>query len=468
MPLALHAPLVVFVALTLWISDDPVTTLTLGGVASFPVYLLLAWVEARRAPLFFSPLSFYFLWYSVCFGLSAVHIANRIERGDIIGFSITYVHPENIAPAYLIYLIGSFALHAGVQIFRPLPTPPTDAPRGAHFTVSGEASRAGAPVLGFALLWGAGIIVRLFGPSLSFLGAAQGVLNWAALTGLCAYAIFRGADRDRGLVFWAVLGLGTLIELYFSLRTGSKAFIMFAFIPVVWLMTRDRRLHRWFLPTFGALLLFYVTLVAPVVSASRNRNWRGEAQADRIISTYLDQSYQDSGDSEDQVNKFLERQFDPIPVAFLHREVERTGLRYGETMDYLLYAFIPRILWADKPAVTRGGWFTLYLGQARKESDVSTSTGQTAIGELYWNFGYQGVVLGMAALGTLIGALWRLTRARAHEDALLFLLYMSLAFGMLDMPEAGTVLVSVVYRALVIGMLVWVIRYVTPLLPRRL
>jgi hypothetical protein len=148
--------------------------------------------------------------------------------------------------------------------------------------------------------------------------------------------------------------------------------------------------------------------------------------------------------------------------------VERTGLRYGDTMDYLLYAFIPRVVWGDKPVVTRGGWFTLYLGQARNERDVSTSTGQSATGELYWNFGLPGVIVGMGFLGFLIGGLWRMTRARAHEDALLFLLYISLCFGMLDMPEAGTVLVSLVYRALVVGTLVWTIRYVAPLLPRRL
>src|SRR5690242_8852177 len=115
MPLAIHAPLVLLVGMALWLTDDPVLTLMVGGVASFPVYLLLGWIEARRAPLWLSPLSFYFVWYAVCFGPSAIHIANRIQAGDTIGFSVTYVHPENIAPAYFIYLLGSLALHAGVQ-----------------------------------------------------------------------------------------------------------------------------------------------------------------------------------------------------------------------------------------------------------------------------------------------------------------------------------------------------------------
>lgn len=472
MPLAVHAPLVLLVAMTHWIMDDPVMTLTVGGIMAFPVYLLLAWIEARRAPLWLSPLSFYFLWYSVCFGPSAIHIADRIEQGDIIGFSVTNVHPTNLAPAYIIYLLGSLALHAGIQILRPLSKRGASAKgavRGAAAPSELRTERGeSAPVFGFVLLWFAGVAVRFLGPSLSFLGAAVGVLNWAPLAGLCAYAIFRGADRKRDPWFWLVLGVGTLIEMFFSLRSGSKAYIMFSFIPAVWLMAREKSLRRLLAPAALALLFFYVAIVAPVVTASRRTPWTyGESHAERIIDTYLDDSYRDAADIEEQVDAFLDRQFDPTPVGFLHREVERTGLRYGDTMDYLLYAFIPRTIWPDKPVVTRGGWFTLYLGQARTEREVSTSTGQSATGELYWNFGYPGVMFGMAFLGLLIGGLWRMARVRAHENALLFLLYISLCFGMLDMPEAGTVLVGLVHRTLVIGSLVWIIGYIAPLLPKR-
>lgn len=473
-PVVLHTPLVIVVAMTLWLTGDPVMTLTVGGLLSIPTYLFLGWLEARRAPLWLSPLSFYFLWYSVCFGPSALHIAGRIDRGDSIGFSVTYVHGDNIAPAYLIYLIGSLALHAGTQILRPLARGGADSAGSSDLLdARGDASdgapaREGAAVFGFALLWAAGIIVRLFGPQLEFLGAVRGVLNWAPLAGLSAYAITRGASSRRDLWFWVLLAIGTAVEMAFSIRTGSKAYIMFSFIPAVWLLSRERTLRRLLLPLGAALVVFYVAIVAPVVTTSRRTPWTpSDSHTDRIVNTYIEGSYEASADFSDQMETFFERQFDPIPVAFLHREVERTGLRYGDTMDYLLYAFIPRFLWEGKPSVTRGGWFTLYLGQARKESDVSTSTGQTAVGELYWNFGLPGVIVGMGALGFLMGGLWRMSRARAHEEALLFLLYVSLCFGMLDMPEAGTVLVGLVHRALVIGTLVWFIRYIAPLLPRR-
>lgn len=459
-PLLLHAPVVVITALVLWVTDDPVITLVLGGLLAMPTYLALAWIEAKRAPLWLSPLSFYFAWYSVGLGPSTLHTARRISDGEILSFSVTYVHPENLAAAYVIYLVASFAFHAGMQAMRPL------ARRGGSERQGGE--RAEVSVMGFAILWAVGIAVRVLGSAVSFLGSAAGLLHWAPLAALCAFTLVRGSRRDRGMAFWALLGAGMLIEFVFGLRTGSKTYIMFSFLPVVWFVARDRALRKWLLPAGAVLILFYVTLVSPIIQKSREARWEpGENPSDRIVDIYTQDTYAKSASALEQGEMFLDRMFDPLPVAFLHREVERTGLRYGETMGYLAYAFIPRILWPEKPDVTRGAWFTLYLGQATNERNVTTSTGQTATGELYWNFGLLGAVLGMGLIGVLMGALWRLAGANPYKDAVPFFLYLSLCSGMSDMPEAGTVLVAIVYRTLVIGVLLWVTRYVTPMLRRR-
>jgi hypothetical protein len=311
------------------------------------------------------------------------------------------------------------------------------------------------------------MIVRLFGTQLAFLGAAIGVLNWAPFAALCAYALVRGSQPSPGLRFWAVLTLGMMVEVAFNLRTGSKAYIMYSFIPALWMASRQRRYRKWLIPAGAALLFFYVAVLAPVVHSSRQTQWSSEeSQTDRILSTYNRHAYEQV-DLEDQTDALLSRQFDPTPVAFLYGEVRRSGLRYGETLDYLAYAFIPRPLWPEKPNVTRGAWFTLYLGQARNERSVTTSTGQTATGELYWNFGVPGVIAGMAIIGLMIGALWRIAGLRPHKDGLLFLLYITLCFTMVDMPEAGTVIVGNVYRFVVIGFLIWVARHAEPLLLRR-
>ena len=61
-------------------------TLIVGGTLSFLMYLILALREMRRSPLKFSPLSFYFLWYSNGFGLSAIYIGMFVAEGEWFPF----------------------------------------------------------------------------------------------------------------------------------------------------------------------------------------------------------------------------------------------------------------------------------------------------------------------------------------------------------------------------------------------
>src|SRR5713101_4325883 len=87
----LHATVVSIVALSLFLLEDPSATLALGGILSFPTYLALGVMEGRRVPLWFSPLSFYFLWYSVGLGLSAIYLSSITASGEWIPFSIASV-----------------------------------------------------------------------------------------------------------------------------------------------------------------------------------------------------------------------------------------------------------------------------------------------------------------------------------------------------------------------------------------
>src|SRR5262249_53744018 len=98
----LHVAVVSITALSLYLLEDPPITLALGGILCFPTYLILGIMEGRRAPLWFSPLSFYFLWYSVDLGLSAIYIASIIASGEAIPFVQGDVPPNYIAVAYVI------------------------------------------------------------------------------------------------------------------------------------------------------------------------------------------------------------------------------------------------------------------------------------------------------------------------------------------------------------------------------
>jgi len=434
-PLLPHALLCVFGLFTHWVANDPATTLYVMGVASLVVYAYLLLVEARRAPLGLSPLSFYFGWYMIVLGPAAIHHANKISEQISIHFAIKVIYPDDIAAGYLLYLFGSFSLHAGMQLTRPLVKPGETPPE---------------PGKGFLWLWCVGPFIRVFGAALGSLGAFAGMAQWASLAALTAYVIHEGKNYKRGS-FWMILSAGTLAEFVMNLRAGSKAYLMFSFLPLGLLFMRERPLRRW-LPLLGAgLSVFYLGLVAPVVSAARTTaEVSGETQGDRIVRTYSRGDYGEGQGIEEQAAAFFERTFEPTPAGFLYSEVERDGLRYGETMEYLTYAFVPRLFWPDKPSVARGTWFYYYLGAVRDESEATTSIAQTSAGELYWNFGLPGVFFGLGLLGALFGLLWRVATAFPAQDPLRLLLYVSLVFNMIDMGEAGSTLVNIAFRAVVL------------------
>jgi hypothetical protein len=84
----------------------------------------------------------------------------------------------------------------------------------------------------------------------------------------------------------------------------------------------------------------------------------------------------------------------------------------------------------------------MQLGLFDSEAEATTAIGMTAVGELYWNFGILGVLVGMFAIGCFQGILWRMAGADPRGKPIHMLLYVAIVLSMADMPEAVTVFVS--------------------------
>lgn len=115
-------------------------------------------------------------------------------------------------------------------------------------------------------------------------------------------------------------------------------------------------------------------------------------------------------ESEDRLNQLKDR-----PQSLLERTsvrgsmqmiVEKTGngvaFQHGHTLTPLLATFIPRIIWSDKVSIETGRLVNREFHVSDSE-DVYLSP--SIAGELYWNFGWPGVILGMAIIGAAVGAL---------------------------------------------------------------
>src|SRR5205085_5940176 len=93
-----------------------------------------------------------------------------------------------------------------------------------------------------------------------------------------------------------------------------------------------------------------------------------------------------------------------------------------------------------------------YLGAAAREAETVSSTGMTATGEWYWNFGPVGIVFGMLLTGLLFGLLWQMAGAFPITEPLRMLLYVIVTVeSMVDQPEAVTIIVAGVANVLIFG-----------------
>jgi hypothetical protein len=209
----------------------------------------------------------------------------------------------------------------------------------------------------------------------------------------------------------------------------------------------------------GAFLYFFV--VAPIIMTAR-RSSIDESQSQKIQSaagetvTSFNEDLQFA--LQEQVEHLLYRQFESTSAGFIVGDVRERGFRYGETMQNLTYAFIPRILWPEKPTVTRGSWFTAYLGGSASEEESQTSTGIYSAAELYWNFGFAGVVLGMALLGGVFALLFTMVGPGPHQFVVPMIVFINLVERIVEQASASEVFVVLIYLLL----FTFIYRYFSP------
>lgn len=455
-----HA-VVVAVAATTLVARSPSLTLTLGGLVTFFGYVGMGWAEARRSQLWFTPLSFYLLFSSIGLGLSAVHLGGIVPDRQWIPFANRLVERDDVARAYVLFLLGSLSLHAGVQWFRPTRHDADDA-RAADL----GAGRASALVV----LWMVGLVTSLSPQVSGLFGGVGGFLKMGAFAAVSAFAITPRRHFRLSFPVWAgmlAVGVGGLFAA--NLMSYSKAFVMYSFLPLLWLFLLRRNLRPWIPGLAAVLVLFYFTLVAPVVALARATPLQpGQNPALHLLRTaemaVSGASYTGQGLTsaqrptfQYQLDRFLNRTFDPMPLAFVMGETRSYGFLDGESFNRLAYALIPRVIWRDKPVVSQGAWFAVYLGFAESESTATSVWGITAPGELYWNFGIPGLVVGMLLIGALLGSLWNLAGADPRHKPVRMLLYTIVMLNMVNMETAVTVLVfvmllTIVFRAVLFGL----------------
>jgi hypothetical protein len=454
-PYAIATHIKIYIALVgtcglLLYAFSPAVALILSGILIGTPLLALGIIEARRDSLWLNPLSIFLLYLGMQLGPAAVWEGVKFLSDGSLDFPSLRISVGDVATGYFITLVGTCVMSLGLRALRP---------SARSLAVDQFAEPISWKPHWIFLLYVAGIAAIFRPKAFLFLGMFGGVLQCGCLAVLLNYA-FSTEDLDRrssGRLLFAA-GVVVYVLAAFLGDSSSKSYTMLAFLPAI--VFFGRRKYRKWIPA-GALVLavLYLGVIAPAVNNSRMIN--GKDSYENVVTGLQSSSPFYTGEPllqslQSQFDGLMGRLFEMPPVTgFMVSEVRRSGFRMGATMGNLYYAFVPRIVWAGKPSVSRGAWFTTYLRMAPREAEATTSTGMTIVGEWYWNFGIAGVVLGMFFMGLLLGGLWRLAGSdRIHPPANM-MLYVAVIFNVLNLPDATSPIVTATALYLLFGSLIY-------------
>ena len=291
----------------------------------------------------------------------------------------------------------------------------------------------------------------------------------AAVIGAVAY--LGGFARGKTLLrrsFWGLVALEAL--WYFP--TGQRGLVIGAAVMalVILFYARARKIPWKLLIPVG---LFLALFLFPFIAVYRGNFSESQVYqrepvprlwvALKVVATRSPTETLDAG-----LGGTFSRFNDVASVAtILHRGRAPIGSAPGETLRWVLEAPIPRAVYPDKHDP---GTFGNAFGRAYdvlSEDNRSVSIATTQPGELYLDFGWLGVILGMPVLGAVYRAINDFLGARSSDPGALALYAVSawpLIYGLETIVVLG--LVGVLKGLAVNIALLWGLAWLARTLPR--
>lgn len=254
-------------------------------------------------------------------------------------------------------------------------------------------------------------------------GAYLGVLAYAGVAleasiFLAAVRVWARHQESARRADWALLWFLIAVEVAFGFLSGFKsAFIGGAIIALI-CYGKYRQRVPW-KPVLVCIVLVVVSVPFNVQFRSLALGTEGE-NSPELAYRAVGRTISDRSSASDAIVSWAParlRQLDNVAVV-VRDTPEVHPMLYGR--DLLIspaVILVPRAVWPEKPVIASGFDFAQeYLGQ---RSNVTSSTGVTQIGDLFRNFGWAGVALGMFLLGLVFGGLSRVVRRAGPTGSLL-------------------------------------------------
>lgn len=199
----------------------------------------------------------------------------------------------------------------------------------------------------------------------------------------------------------------------FIIDTKSEGLIGGVLVILTNLMVKGRVPKFWL-----SLMLLVIALGFPILQANRDVRDQHDVNPRKAADNLL-LSFNRALEATGRITKGPERAQTALERATTKASIEIivrgtgviTPFEHGYTLLPMLTTFIPRLIWSDKPSIQTGQLMNKDFHVSEGEN---TYISPSHLGELYWNFGWPGVIVGMSMIGMLfgyLGARFDLTKA---------------------------------------------------------
>jgi hypothetical protein len=277
--------------------------------------------------------------------------------------------------------------------------------------------------------------------------------------GLLVLAYAHTRYRERWLLLLVIGVVAIQVVIGFVIDVKATA-MLGGILVIVTKVLIDGRLPKAWL----AAAALFVVFAFPVFQAFRVEVRGNQGIAREDVVKNIGRAFSIAFAAKDRVNTgsersqtFFERASLKASVAII---IDKTGdgvvYQNGETLSPILATFVPRILWEGKPAVPTGQ----IMNREFHISEVAdTYISPSHLGELYWNFGWAGVVIGMTLIGFAAGFVGARTNL-SHSVSVTRLLVAVITIRQVVIGFEGNISVAYVlwFRSLAaIGLMHWIL-----------
>lgn len=278
------------------------------------------------------------------------------------------------------------------------------------------------------LLFGFAIAARLYAIYLDIYGFSQSpeklsasvgiayiLLSFTELTSLLllviSFAYFRNTKNfNYKFTFLIIL----VVEIGFGILSGIKsAVVMPIVLSFIMYYLVNNKFHKGFIISAFALIIVAYVIIEPFRQI-RTRDATFQSSPTNIVNTMVDAYYLNKSrkvvyGTDDILISIISRNAYLLAASKSIQYKDERGLGPNDP-DFLekiytlpLQAFIPRLIWANKPVEDFGKWYSVIVWG----STSTTSVAMTPFGFLYFAGGFAFIVMGFFLIGILQKTLWQ-------------------------------------------------------------